>query len=155
MERKKLSKWIDERYSVFEMGVGALLLAVISGIVILSIIKLVNTIWIQLNESDSLFHIESFAILFGMVMTVLIAMEFNRSILNSLDNAHAVIQAKGVILIAILTVVRKLILLDVKETSALSMFGLAALVLSLGALYWFLRKPQRRDKNAITDSEKG
>jgi hypothetical protein len=43
---------------------------------------------------------EEFGVIFGMIMTLLIAMEFNHSILHTIERIHHVIQVKTVVLIS-------------------------------------------------------
>lgn len=50
-----------------------------------------------------------------------------------------------VVLLALLAIVRKLIILDLKATDALQLLALAAAVLALGAVYWLVRDQDRRD----------
>ena len=52
------------------------------------------------------------------------------------------------LLIALLAVVRKLILLDLKATDALQLLALAASILALGAAYWMVRDQDRRRTEA-------
>jgi hypothetical protein len=44
-----------------------------------------------------------------MIMTLLIAMEFNHSIVQAMDRLHRIIQVKTVVLISILALARKFI----------------------------------------------
>jgi uncharacterized membrane protein (DUF373 family) len=85
-----------------------------------------------------------FQAVFGMIFTVIIALEFKRSLLIVAERAETVVQARAVILIAILAVVRKLILLDFATTEAPQLFALAAATLSLGTVYWLVRDQDRR-----------
>ena len=78
--------------------------------------------------------------LFGMIFTVIIALEFKHSLLVALDRQHSVIQVRTIVLIAILAMVRKFIILDVTATSAMQLFGLAAAILALGIVYWLVRE---------------
>ena len=88
---------------------------------------------------------EVFQAAFGMVMTVLIALEFNHSILGVLEREHGIVQVRTVVLIALLALVRKFIILDATKVEAMTLIGLAAAVLALGAVYWFVRDQDRRD----------
>ena len=54
------------------------------------------------------------------VMTVLIALEFNHSILGVLERKHGVIQVRTVVLIALLALVRKFIILDTAHAEPLT-----------------------------------
>jgi hypothetical protein len=57
-------------------------------------------------------------------------------------------QVRAVLLIALLAVVRKLIILDLKATDALQLLALAAAILALGAAYWMVRDQDRRRTDA-------
>lgn len=140
----------ESYYGRFEHLVGLVLVGIISITILLSMGKLLIATYQQFSSAESLFGVGGFQQLFGMIMTVLIAMEFNRSIINSLRTPHVFIQTKGIILIAVLTVVRKLIILDIKETSAMTLLGLAAIIVALGLLYWFI---EQRDSSNRIDSE--
>jgi uncharacterized membrane protein (DUF373 family) len=80
-----------------------------------------------------------FQTVFGMIFTVIIALEFKRSLLVIAERRDSIVQVRTVILIALLAVVRKLIILDLSSTDALQMFALAAAILTLGAVYWLVR----------------
>jgi uncharacterized membrane protein (DUF373 family) len=75
---------------------------------------------------------------FGSLLTVLILLEFNHSIATSLANKSGILQARVVVLIAILVVARKIILLDFKTATLQNFAGIAGMALALGALYWLL-----------------
>jgi uncharacterized membrane protein (DUF373 family) len=62
---------------------------------------------------------QEFEVIFGMIMTLLIAMEFNHSILQKMERLHRVIQVKTVVLISILALARKFIILNVEATPGL------------------------------------
>ena len=80
-----------------------------------------------------------FQTVFGMIFTVLIAIEFKRSLLVVAERRDSVVQVRSVILIALLAVVRKLIILDLSNTDAFHLLALAAAMLALGAVYWLVR----------------
>jgi uncharacterized membrane protein (DUF373 family) len=77
--------------------------------------------------------------LLALVFTVIIALEFKRSLLVVAERRHSVVQVRSVILIALLAVVRKLIILDLSSTDAFHLLALAAAILALGAVYWLVR----------------
>jgi uncharacterized membrane protein (DUF373 family) len=96
-----------------------------------------------------------FQTVFGAVMTVLIALEFNHSILGVLERKHSIVQVRAVVLIALLALVRKFIILDAAHAEPLTVAGLAAAVLALGAVYWLVHDQDRRDaaaKGSLPDS---
>ena len=77
--------------------------------------------------------------IFGAIVTPLIALEFGHSILHVSARSWSVIQVSTVTLIALLAVTRKLIILHISHSSALTPLALGATVLALGAAYWLLR----------------
>jgi uncharacterized membrane protein (DUF373 family) len=89
-----------------------------------------------------------FQTLFGMIFTVIIALEFKRSLLVLAERVGSVVQVRAVLLIALLAVVRKLIILDFKSTDAMQLLALAAAILALGAAYWLVRDQDRRRAEA-------
>lgn len=68
-----------------------------------------------------------------MIFTVIIALEFKRSLLVVGERRHGIIQVRTVLLIALLAVVRKLMIIDLSEAEAQQVFALAAAILALGA----------------------
>lgn len=77
---------------------------------------------------------------FGEIMTVLIALEFNHTLQYVVTRQQSIIQTKVILLIGLLAVTRKFIILDIKETTAETMFGLAAITFAIGIVYWLLRE---------------
>ena len=91
---------------------------------------------------------------FGMIMTVLIALEFKHSLLGILERRQSVIQLRTVVLIALLALVRKFIIIDATKTEPATLMGLAMAVLALGGVYWIVREQDRRESGADAgDSE--
>ena len=87
-----------------------------------------------------------FQAVFGMIFTVIIALEFKRSLLVVAERQTSVVQVRAVVLIALLAVVRKLIILDLKTTDAMQLFALAAAILALGLVYWLVRDQDRKQR---------
>ncbi len=86
-----------------------------------------------------------FQAVFGMIFTVIIALEFKRSLLVVAERQTSVVQVRAVVLIALLAVVRKIIILDLKSTEAMQLMALAAAILALGIVYWLVRVPMHRN----------
>jgi uncharacterized membrane protein (DUF373 family) len=84
-----------------------------------------------------------FQAVFGMIFTVIIALEFKKSLTVMAERHESVVQVRTVILIALLAVVRKLIILDLAATDALHLLSLAAAILALGAVHWLVRDRDR------------
>lgn len=89
---------------------------------------------------------EVFQALFGMIFTVIIALEFKRSLLVMTERRQNIVQARTVILIALLAIVRKLLILDLSNTDAPQLFALSAAILALGGVYWLVREQDRRER---------
>jgi len=87
-----------------------------------------------------------FQTVFGMIFTVIIALEFKRSLLVAAERRKSIVQVRTVILLAMIAIVRKLIILDVAHTDALQLFALAAAILALGGVYWLVREQDRREE---------
>jgi uncharacterized membrane protein (DUF373 family) len=82
---------------------------------------------------------EVFQGIFGAMFTVIIALEFKRSILVAVERHDTVFQVRIVVLLALLAVLRKFIILDTANTESTTILALAAAVVALGGAYWVLR----------------
>jgi uncharacterized membrane protein (DUF373 family) len=87
-----------------------------------------------------------FQALFGMIFTVIIALEFKRSLLVIAERRRGIVQVRTVVLIALLAIVRKLMIIDLTASNAAEVFALAAAILALGAVYWLVRDQDRREQ---------
>src|ERR1700730_8419644 len=58
-----------------------------------------------------------FRAVFGMIFTVIIALEFKQSLLVIAERDRGVVQARTVVLIALLAIVRKLMITDMSATA--------------------------------------
>ena len=86
--------------------------------------------------------------IFGMTVTVPIALEFNHTLPGVLERRHSVVQVRTVVLIALLAIARKFLILDLEEAEHTTLLGLAGAALALGAVYWLVREQDRRDEAA-------
>ena len=140
-------------YERFEQIIAIILSAVISVIIAISLLSLINeTIYLFIFHVDPLSH-QVFQRLFGMIMTVLIAMEFNHSIIRAVARKEGVIQVKTVVLIAILTLARKFIILDFETISTSILIGMGVAVLALGVVYWLIREQSLRLERKVSGKE--
>lgn len=85
-----------------------------------------------------------FQMVFGEIMTLLIALEFNHTLQYVVTRQQSIIQTKVVLLIALLALARKMIILDLKTTPPETLFGLAAITLAVGITYWLMRERDDR-----------
>jgi uncharacterized membrane protein (DUF373 family) len=86
----------------------------------------------------------AFQAVFGMIFTVLIALEFKHSMLIVLARQESVVRVRSVILIAMLAMIRKFIILDLAEAPPAELFGLSAAILALGIVYSLVRTQDQR-----------
>jgi uncharacterized membrane protein (DUF373 family) len=135
-------------YLKFEHAVVLVLTALISVIIVAAVWKLALKIVFGLVVSNTfdLSDLAAFQSVFGMVFTVIIAVEFKRTLLLVSERADSVVQVRAVILIALLAVVRKLIILDISPSDAPQLLALAVATLALGAVYWLVRDQDRRER---------
>jgi uncharacterized membrane protein (DUF373 family) len=80
-----------------------------------------------------------FQTVFGQIMTLLIALEFNHTLRYVVAKHQSFIQTKVVVLIALLALARKFIILDIRDMTPEYLLGLAAITLALGVTYWLVR----------------
>ena len=85
-----------------------------------------------------LLEIDEVLEIFGLFMLVLIGIELLETIVKTYLH-QATDHARIVMAVAIIAVARKVIILDVKETSGLMLLGLAALVLALSVGYFLIK----------------
>ena len=105
---------------------------------VLIAIHIVFAIWnlalkIFLSIASSTFDPTDYAVfqaVFGMIFTVIIALEFKRSLLVAAERQHSVVQIRTLVLIAMLAILRKLLILGIGHRNG----GIA-----LGAVYWLVR----------------
>jgi uncharacterized membrane protein (DUF373 family) len=132
-------------YQKFEHVCILILTGLIAVVIALAIWNL--ALKILLSALSSRFDPTDYAVfqaVFGMIFTVIIALEFKRSVLVLAERTDSVVQVRAVVLIALLAVVRKLIILDLSSIEALQIFALAAAILALGGVYWLVRDQDRR-----------
>jgi uncharacterized membrane protein (DUF373 family) len=133
-------------YGRFEQVVSLVLTALVAVIVIATLAHLILRIAVLiLFDFADPSQQEAFQAVFGMIMTVLMALEFNHSILSVPERQYGVVQVRTVLLIALLALVRKFVLIDAAHAAPETLLGLAASVLALGGAYWLIREQGRRD----------
>jgi uncharacterized membrane protein (DUF373 family) len=135
-------------YERFEQVVAIVLSLVIAAVIALALVQLLIRVLPLLvsGSIDPLDH-EVFQVLFGMVMTLLIAMEFKHSIIRVAVRRSSIVQVKTVVLISLIALSRKFVILDTNATEASTIAALAGATLVLGVVYWLLRERDDRLTN--------
>jgi uncharacterized membrane protein (DUF373 family) len=134
-------------YQKFEHAVVLILTGLIAVVIVFAVWNLLLKVVLSIVTPGSFDPTDYsvFQAIFGMIFTVIIALEFKRSLLVLAERQDNVVQVRSVILIALLAVVRKLLILDVAATDALQLFALATAILALGGVYWVVRARDPRE----------
>ena len=127
-------------YQRFESLVALVRTLLIGAIILVALLRLFVSViggllFDVLNPLDQ----HAFQLIFGEIMTLLIALEFNHTLQYVVTRQQSVIQTKIVLLIALLALARKFIILDLHDVGSGQLLGLAAITLALGAVYWLMR----------------
>ena len=127
-------------YQRFESLIALALTLVITLVILVAMYRLILEVVTGLifGAMNPLEH-GVFQTVFGEIMTVLIALEFNHTLQYVVTREQSIIQTRIVLMIALLALARKFIILDLKNTDSNQMLGLAALTLALGITYWLMR----------------
>lgn len=129
-------------YQRFESLIAFVLTVVIGLTILAALYRLTADVVLGLVRGalDPLDH-QAFQKIFGEIMTLLIALEFNHTLQYVVKREQSIVQTKVVVLIALLAIVRKFIILDIHDISAGHLLGLAAVTLVLGVSYRLIREP--------------
>ena len=140
------SQWaVLSFYQRFESAVALVLTFVIGLIILVALFRLTLSVvagllWGALDPLNQ----AVFQSVFGEILTLLIALEFNHTLQYVVTQEQSIIQIKVVLLIALLALARKFIVLDLHEVAAGELLGLAAITLALGIAYWLMRERDDR-----------
>src|SRR5438093_1875402 len=132
-------------YQRFESAVAVALTFVIGFIILVALYRLASTVFVGMLSGilDPLDQ-KVFQNVFGEILTLLIALEFNHTLQYVVRREQSIIQTKIVVLIALLATARKFIIIDVSDLSPGQLVGLAAVALALGICYWLMRQSDDR-----------
>jgi uncharacterized membrane protein (DUF373 family) len=132
-------------YQRFESSVAVVLTLVIAVIILVALYRLIAEVYaaLVLGVLDPLDH-TVFQAIFGDILTLLIALEFNHTLQYVVTREQSIIQTKVVVLIALLALARKFIVLDLPSTTPPELLALAAATLALALTYWLMRERDDR-----------
>lgn len=147
---RKLFQALRDRWTImsfyerFEQVIALVLSAVIAVIIVVSLLQLITIVFtlLVLDAFNPLDH-RVFQSVFGMIMTLLIAMEFKHSIVRVALRRDNIIQVKTVLLIGLIALARKFVILD-PDAGPAKVAALAGATLALGMTYWLLRERDDR-----------
>jgi len=97
-----------------------------------------------------LLEIEELLDIFGLFLLVLLGIELVSTLKTYLTESE--VHVEVVFAVALIAVGRKVIILDVKEISSLSLIGIAAIIISLSVGYFLVKRSFQR--KSLRDPEK-
>jgi uncharacterized membrane protein (DUF373 family) len=144
-------------YTRFELAVSAILLTFVSLIIVYALVVLALTLFDELTTGVRMIEATALKDTFGLILSILILVEFNHSIALAMRRRSGVLQVRVIILISIIVIARKLILLDYANVTFETLLGLGGLALALGILYWLLSNaaPRRRAGETADGDDEG
>jgi len=125
-------------YETFERVASRIVMFFISIIIVYSLILMAITLFDQFRLNPTYLDTDSLRDVFGSILTILILIEFNHSIALAISSRSGILQARTIVLIAILVIARKVILLDFAAATFEQMLGIGAIALAFGLLFWLI-----------------
>ena len=139
-------------YEKFEQTVVSVLTLVIAGIVTIATWQLLlHTLNLVESHVVNLADSQVFQSIFGMVLTVLIALEFKHTLLVVRHHRRAIVQVRAVVLVALLALVRRFIILDLYQTTPSVIAALAGAALALGVVFWLVGNYEQQGRDEILE----
>ncbi len=134
-------------YQRFESFAALVMMVLVTVVIIVAIVRLAASVisGLVVGVLDPL-DPKVFQNVFGEIITVLIALEFNRTLEHVVSGTRAMMQTKIILMIALLAVARKFIVMEIEATPSGIMIGLAAICLVLGIVIWLLREQEERPR---------
>jgi uncharacterized membrane protein (DUF373 family) len=140
-------------YQRFETSVAFLLTVVIGTVIVVALYRLIVSVvdTVVLRTLNPLDH-TVFQQVFGEILTLLIALEFNHTLHYVITGERGIIHTRMVILIAALALARKIIVADLFQVDAASIAALAILMLALGVTAWLTRDRDDAEPSSSTSA---
>ncbi|GIV04247.1 MAG: hypothetical protein KatS3mg077_2138 [Candidatus Binatia bacterium] len=138
------ARWrVQTMYQRFETLVALVLTGLVGLVILVALVRLsVSVVGSLLLQAWNPLDHRVFQTVFGDILTLLIALEFNHTVLYVVRRQESIVQARVVLWIALLALARKFIVLDIAATTPQQMFGLAAMTLALGCVLWLGAKSE-------------
>jgi uncharacterized membrane protein (DUF373 family) len=125
-------------YAGFERIASYVVMLFISIIIVYALVMMGINIFDDFKLGMGFLDAELLKDVFGSLLSILILIEFNHSIALSITRRSGILQARTIVLIAILVIARKVILLDFAATTFEQLLGIGAIALAFGLLYWLI-----------------
>lgn len=132
-------QWKDlSSYERFEQIVSRVVMLFISVVIVYSLVLVAIQLADHFRLGVAFMDADVLKDVFGSILTILILIEFNHSIAFSITQRSGILQARVIVLIAILVIARKVILLDFATATFQSLIGIGGVALAFGLLYWLI-----------------
>lgn len=138
-------------YEKFEQATYRILILFIALMIVHSLIFLVAKLFQDIFVGITFGEAALLRDTFGAILTVVILLEFNRSILAAIRGGTGLLELRIVVTIVIIVIARKLILFDYSGANLEKALYLGALILALGVLYWLISNAERQHLQAPPD----
>lgn len=120
-----------------------LLMVMMAIVLAATILDLAWLLWLDFAKPPYfILSVDELLEIFGQFLLVLIGLELLQTVLKTYATPHQP-HFEVVINVAIIAVARKIIILDIKKETPLSIIGLAAIVLGLACAYYLMKRGQR------------
>jgi len=130
---------IDRLFHLFERSLAAVLLFLIGIVALIAVAELCFVLYLDLiSPQGLLLGLDELFEVFGMFLIVLIAIEFMSSIYMYMKDKS--VHVEIMLLIAITALTRKVVVMKTTEADALYLIGLAALLGTLIAGYYLIKR---------------
>jgi uncharacterized membrane protein (DUF373 family) len=142
--------FVTKTYHAFETIITIGIVILISIMILAAFSSLVvETYHLVLHVTIDTPDHRAFQSVFGMVMTLLIAIEFNKTVVHAYTGRGREVIVKTVVLVSILAVSRQFIVTEIETISPFTLAALAFSLLSLGIVYWLLERAHPSGKNGL------
>ena len=132
-------QWKDlTSYERFEQIVSRVVMLFISVVIVYSLILVAIQLADHFRLGIAFMDADVLKDVFGSILTILILIEFNHSIAFAITRRSGILQARIIVLIAILVIARKVILLDFATATFETLIGIGVVALAFGLLYWLI-----------------
>ncbi len=132
-------QWKDlTSYERFEQIVSRVVMLFISVVIVYSLVLVAIQLVDHFRLGIAFLDADVLKDVFGSILTILILIEFNHSIAFAITRRSGILQARVIVLIAILVIARKVILLDFATATFESLIGIGGVALAFGLLYWLI-----------------
>ncbi len=126
----------------FEVIVTFILSIMVGLIVILSLLRIAQDFYYIFIQDITILNnivFEDYQSLFGKILTLIISLEFLNSIIKVFKSKDVKTLTLDVVLIASLTIARKLIIYDYKNIDPAQALTLSGLLISIGIFYFLIK----------------